>query len=61
MGEKKMPHPMHDQHLCYLENIGYVKSSLEEYKELVRSSNYVCQKCGRTAADEKNLCSPEKL
>ena len=61
MAEAKMPHPEHDKHLCYLQNMGYVESNLEDYKTLVRSPNYVCGNCGRAAANEKNLCKPESL
>jgi hypothetical protein len=61
MPEAKMPHPEHEQHLCYLENIGYVATSLEDYKTLVRDPEFVCRNCGRAAASEKNLCEPEKL
>lgn len=61
MAETKMPHPHHEEHLCYLQNIGFVQSNLDEYKKLVRNSSYVCGNCGRTAAAEKNLCEPEKL
>jgi hypothetical protein len=56
-----MPHPHHEQHLCYLQNIGFIESNLEEYKNLVRNPKYVCANCGRTAAEETNLCKPEKL
>ena len=61
MAEIKMPHPAHEEHLCLLENIGYVKSSLSEYKKLVKDPKFVCKACGRVAASEKNLCAPEKL
>jgi hypothetical protein len=61
MAEKKMPHARHEEHLCYLQNIGFVESNLEEYKGLVRNPKYVCGNCGRAAADETNLCKPEKL
>ena len=61
MAEKNMPHPQHEEHLCYLQNIGFIQSNPEEYKKLVRNSGYVCNNCGRTAAQEKNLCKPEKL
>lgn len=56
-----MPHPAHEQHLCYLQNLGYVESNLDDYKELVRNPRYICKKCGRAAASEKNLCSADKL
>jgi hypothetical protein len=61
MAEIKMPHPKHESHLCYLQNVGYVESELEAYKKLVRQPKYVCKNCGRAAANETNLCKPEKL
>jgi len=61
MPEAKMPHPAHDQHLCYLQNLGYVESNLEDYKSLVQNPQFICKKCGRAAANEKNLCKPDKL
>ena len=61
MAKAKMPHPGHDEHLCYLVNVGHPQQSLEEYKALVRDGKYFCDKCGRVAAEEKNLCSPQKL
>lgn len=61
MAEPKMPHPAHEQHLCYLQNLGYVESNLDDYKKLVKNPQYVCKNCGRAAASEKNLCNPEKL
>ena len=66
----KMPHPEHEEHLCFLENIGYLTSPemleigvdrREEYKRLVRKPKFFCKKCGRAAAHQKNLCEPEKL
>ncbi len=61
MAEIKMPHPAHEQHLCLLQNVGYLASNLEGYKKLVKEGKYVCKNCGRVAANEKNLCAPEKL
>ncbi len=61
MEKVELPHPGHDKHLCFLENIGYVKSNLEAYKKLVRKPNFVCKNCGRAAASNKNLCDPESL
>jgi hypothetical protein len=66
----KMPHPAHEEHLCFLENIGYLRSqellemgvdSKEYYKQLIRGAKFFCKKCGRAAANDKNLCEPEKL
>jgi len=66
----KMPHSEHEEHLCFLENIGYLRSPelleigvdrKEEYKRLVRKPKFFCRKCGRAAAHGKNLCESEKL
>jgi len=61
MAEVKMPHPGHEDHLCLLQNVGYLKTNLEEYKKLVKDGKYFCKNCGRVAVKEKNLCAPEKL
>jgi hypothetical protein len=61
MAEKKMPHADHEQHLCYLQNIGFVQANPEEYRKLVRNPAFLCSDCGRAAAKEENLCKPEKL
>ena len=61
MANLKMPHASHEEHLCLLQNVGYLKSNLEEYKKLVKDPQYICKGCGRAAASEKNLCTPEKL
>jgi hypothetical protein len=61
MKTPEMPHPKHDEHLCYLQNMGYIANNLEEYKKLVRNPKFVCKNCGRTAASDSNLCRPEPL
>jgi hypothetical protein len=61
MAEVKMPHAGHEDHLCLLQNVGYLKSNFEDYKKLVKDGKYVCKNCGRVAVNEKNLCAPEKL
>ena len=61
MAEIKMPHAAHEEHLCLLQNVGYLKSNLGDYKKLVKDAKFICRGCGRTAANEKNLCDPEKL
>jgi hypothetical protein len=61
MPKAKMPHPEHEQHLCYLHNLGYVQSNLKDYKKLVADPKFVCRNCGRVAAADTNLCAPEKL
>jgi hypothetical protein len=57
----EMPHSKHEQHLCFLQNLGYVEKNLEEYKRLVRNTKFVCKNCGRTAENRVNLCEPEPL
>jgi hypothetical protein len=57
----KMPHIKHDEHLCFLVNLGYIKSSLEDYKKMVKDPKFVCKTCGRSANSKENLCFPVKL
>ena len=57
----EMPHRNHENHLCLLKTVGYVKGNFERYKNLVRDGKFICKKCGRVAAREDNLCEPEKL
>jgi hypothetical protein len=61
MAERPMPHDNHENHLCYLDNIGYVQSMPDAYKELVRNGRFWCRACGRVAGDRANLCAAEKL
>ena len=61
MAKAQMPHPGHDKHLCYLNNLGFQISNPGDYKELVRDGKFVCKICGRVAAKEINLCKPAKL
>ena len=61
MSKQQMPHPGHDKHLCYLNNLGFQISNTEQYKELVKDGKFFCRACGRVAASEKNLCKPLKL
>ena len=61
MKNPELPHPKHGEHLCYLENMGYVANNLKEYKELVRNAKFVCQNCGRSAASETSLCRPDPI
>lgn len=57
----KMPHDGHEMHLCYLANLGYQLQDTEDYKKLVRGAQYICDGCGRVAAEKINLCRPKKL
>jgi hypothetical protein len=48
----------HQSHLCELMA---KKTPVNDLKKYVMNSQYICQKCGRTAAQEINLCAPEKI
>jgi hypothetical protein len=61
MAKVQMPHPGHDKHLCYLNNLGFQISNPKEYINLVKNGKFSCKLCGRVAASEKNLCKPVKL
>jgi hypothetical protein len=61
MGDVKMPHPGHEEHLCYLQNIGFLIKNWDDYKNLIKNPKYICKACGRVAASDKNLCAPEEL
>ena len=61
MKKPEMPCPMHDEHLCYLVNMGYVESNLKDYKARVKGAKFVCTKCGRSANSNENLCRPVKI
>jgi hypothetical protein len=61
MNKPKLPHAMHDEHLCYLVNMGYLESSLEDYKKLVKDAKFICKKCGRTTDTKEFVCRPAKI
>ena len=61
MANTEMPHPEHDKHLCYLNNLRFQVENAEAYKALIKDAKFYCQNCGRAAADSKNLCKPVKL
>jgi hypothetical protein len=61
MAKAGMPHPAHDKHLCYLNNMGFQMSNPREFRALIKNGKFYCRICGRVAAGEKNLCKPAKL
>jgi hypothetical protein len=61
MAKPQMPHPGHDKHLCYLNNLGFQMSNPKEYAEMIRQPRFMCKLCGRAAANKENLCKPVKL
>ncbi|MCP4614183.1 MAG: ferritin family protein [Planctomycetes bacterium] len=50
----------HTQHLCYMVSQGFNLSDEAEYQALVTEPQFKCQKCGRLAKSEINLCKPVK-
>ena len=38
-----------------------LKHDLEEFKELVKSPNYLCKKCGRVSNEEQYVCKAVSL
>ena len=61
MAEVKMPHSGHEDHLCYLQNVGYLRNYPDDYREFIKNTKFFCKDCGRAAADDKRLCEPEEL
>ncbi|MBN2210458.1 MAG: hypothetical protein JW709_03600 [Sedimentisphaerales bacterium] len=57
----KIDEPGHENHLCYLTNLRQHEDASESFLKLVREPKYFCKRCGRAAADKKNLCKPTKL
>jgi hypothetical protein len=55
------PHVGHENHLCYLHNLGILEADLAHYKDLVQGARFICRKCGRAAKNAESLCEPEKL
>jgi len=45
--------------LCKLKK--ELKTDIRSYTLLVKSPQYVCDKCGRCANKKKNLCSAQKM
>jgi len=52
-------HIGHKHHLCDLAISGTV--TLDQMKALVKDAKFICNKCGRVAAKEENLCQPVPL
>jgi hypothetical protein len=61
MENVKISHVGHDEHLCYLKNLGFMEENPHDYMKLVRDANYICEQCGRAAVSPDNLCKPIKL
>ena len=50
---EEAPHLGHSKHLCDMVKRG---ADLQMYKDLVRHPKFTCNRCGRAAAKEENLC-----
>ena len=50
----------HTQHLCYIISQGFNLSNESEFAELIKNPQFKCQKCGRLAKEQVNLCKPVK-
>ncbi len=61
MPKINFPHIGHENHLCYLHNLGLLEADLDHYKDLVQGAQFICKICGRAAKNADSLCKPEKL
>lgn len=53
--------PSHEQHLCYMISQGFNLTDQDQYNALIEDPHFRCEKCGRTAKSEANLCKPVEL
>jgi hypothetical protein len=67
MAEKLLQHNTecctgdHSEHLCYLMSQGFHLSDEQEFKMLIEDAQYRCDRCGRYAKSDANLCVPMHL
>ena len=47
--------------LCALQEEGFIRDSVEEFKRLIQPAQFFCTNCGRSAVRDDNLCNPEKF
>lgn len=50
-----------DKTLCALQEEGFIESNTVDFKKLIQPAAHFCKNCGRSAVNDKNLCSPEQL
>ncbi len=48
----------HREHLCYLMSQGFHLSDAEEFNALTDDPKFCCDRCGRKANADTNLCVP---
>ncbi|MHC4570759.1 MAG: hypothetical protein ACYS0C_01605 [Planctomycetota bacterium] len=51
----------HSNHLCILTDKFFHIHNAEEYRAMVKDSEFKCEFCGRTARSDNNLCYPIDL
>jgi hypothetical protein len=51
----------HTEHLCYIISQGFHLTEEHEYRALVENPEYRCDRCGRRARSDGNLCVPVPL
>ena len=47
--------------LCFLQYEGYHLKHAGQYRHLVTEPSAICDRCGRTARNSRNLCNPSDL
>ena len=47
--------------LCKLAEDGISDKKKKKYLARILPADYLCLRCGRTAANKKHLCKPEKI
>jgi rubrerythrin len=60
MSEKSIPSVRDRDKICSISESNDSRR-IENLKDMVRSSNYVCSCCGRAASTEEAVCSPENI
>jgi len=60
MNKKEPFDSEYEPKLCVLSN-PRSQTDLDLIKRLAQDSRYICIGCGRTAANEENLCVPQEL
>ena len=51
----------HTEHLCYIISQGFHLAGEHEYIALVENPEYRCDRCGRRAKSDDNVCVPVPL
>jgi len=57
VGDCKDKKRCHEEHLCKLVK----REELEQVRKLVKDAVFFCNKCGRVAREQGNLCDPSRI